>query len=161
MHGRKRYSPSSAASCARPPPYSHPSLPPCPPFSSRDVSMKYVQLPVEIRGPWTMKGTTGTGLYGVQRRPRYTPGLCVVKLRRHKDTRPLVCNILKPREINYPRALMNYELCLRSWKRLEIFFGIWWASLDFLSHWTLQILVNYYFELNSTISLTMLLLNCW
>lgn len=159
MRRRKRHSPSSASSCARPPPHppllsplhSHPSS-----LHSRDVSMKYVQLPIEIRGPWTMKGTTGIGCTVRRRRrrrkqPRYMPGLCVVKLRRQKDTRALVCNILKPREINYPGALMNYELCLRSWKR----FITSKSSLEYGEHhlisfppWTLQIPVNYYFEFN-------------
>lgn len=75
-----------------------------------------------------MKGTTGIGVHGVQRRqPCYMPGLCVVKLRRQKDTRPLVCNILKPGEINYPGALMNYELCLRSSKR----FITWKSFLEY------------------------------
>lgn len=73
-----------------------------------------------------MKGTTGIG---VPQQPRYTPGLCVVKLRRQEDTRPLVCNILKPREINYAWALMSYELCLRSWKRF-----ITWKSLEYGEH---------------------------
>lgn len=50
-----------------------------------------------------------------QRRLRYTPGLRAVKLRWQKDTWPLVCNVLKAGEINYPSAL-NYEMCLRSWR---------------------------------------------
>lgn len=101
-----------------------------------------------------MKGTTGIGCTvrrWRRKQPRYMPGLCVVKLRRQKDTRALVCNILKPREINYPGALMNYELCLRSWKR----FITSKSSLEYGEHhlisfppWTPQIPVNYYFEFN-------------
>ena len=99
-----------------------------------------------------MKGTTGIGLYGAQqrrRRPFYTAGLRVVKLRRHKDTRAAVCNILKPGEINYPGALMNYELCLRSRRRTEIFFGVRRASPDssFSPLWTPHILLNHHSEL--------------
>lgn len=108
-----------------------------PPSSSSSVAgmcpWNMCNFPLKLGGPEPWKAPQVLGCMVRSSNggsPRYMPGLYVVKLWWQKDTRALVCNILKPREINYPSALMNYELCLRS----SQCFITWKSSLEYGEH---------------------------